>query len=301
MTEYINLFLEMFASERGASKNTLESYKRDLRDFAIFLKNKDLTAVKLDDIRNFVKSLSLKDMSSKTISRKLSSIRQFYQFLYSERYIKEQLSVEIESPKKTITLPKLLSFEEIKKMLDIALSDTTPEGIRLYAALEILYASGMRVSELVSLKLSAIKKEIEKIMPYMIISGKGNKERVVMLSEHAIIALKNYLAIRPYFITGFKDSGYLFPSDSKDGYITRQRFGQLLKNLAINSGLDPEKVSPHVLRHSFATHMLENGADLRIIQELLGHSSISTTQIYTHIQKNKLMDVLKAKHPLSSR
>lgn len=295
----IDRFIEMMLAERGISKNSATSYRRDLIDFADFLKGADLKDISPDEVREFVYHLSSKDLNPRSISRKISAIRSFYHFLISEGERKENPAMHIDLPKFKAPLPSVLSVEEIRLLLS-ACNDNSPESIRLKSMMSLLYASGVRVSELVSLKVTDIVMDISsgKIHNYLTILGKGNKERIVIINENAIKALEEYLPIREIYITGTGENLYLFPSKSKAGHMTRQNFALLLKNAAIKCGLDPEKVSPHKLRHSFASHLLEGGADLRVIQELLGHADISTTQIYTHVRPEQLKDVVKKYHPL---
>jgi integrase/recombinase XerD len=220
--------------------------------------------------------------------------------MVSENIISHNPSLIIKNPKPQAHLPKFLTEEEIEKLLNFVIDDSNLEQVRAKAMIELLYASGMRVSELVSLKSSNLQKDRSgghlAYQPILLITGKGNKERVVVINPRAIQALTSYIPTRKN-----QDSLWLFPSDSSLGHITRQRFGQILKTIALNVGLDPSLVSPHILRHSFASHLLQNGADLRVIQELLGHSDISTTQVYTHIQDKKLISTIKMYHPLAKK
>lgn len=298
MSQHIELFLEMMSAERGASKNTIISYKRDLVDFGSYLKKHEVSIgdASPEIIREYLSKLSGKGISASTNARRLSSLRQFYQFLYSENIRNDNPTVSLETPKLGKKLPKSLSKEEVEKILELVHSKNTFENLRLAALLEILYASGLRASELVSLKISNIQFDpiTKAIKPYLLIKGKGNKERIVPLNKSAIAAIEKHLAEKKN-----EDSEWLFPSQGKSGHITRQRFGQMLKDIARKCNINDEKLSPHILRHSFATHLLENGADLRTIQEILGHSDISTTQIYTHIAKERLKSVVKEHHPLS--
>lgn len=296
-------FLDMMKAERGAARNTIESYERDLSELESFLKKRQVEAesANTEDIREFFRKLSETGLAARTIARKLSTLKQFYKFLCTENERKDNPVTVIESPKNSKSLPKYLSEDDIDTLFDAAREDKTPEGIRLNAMLEVTYASGMRVTELLSLQMGNLQKIKEgnkiKLRDFMIIRGKGNKERIVPLNKSAIAALEQYLTVRPVF-ANYKNEKWLFPSESAQGFLTRQRFHQLLKQLAINCGIDEAKVSPHVLRHSFASHLLNNGADLRVVQELLGHSDISTTQIYTHIL-NERMKKLVEHHPLA--
>jgi integrase/recombinase XerD len=301
---YIDSFLEMLSSERGASGNTIEAYNSDLCQFFDFVNLKIPEKISTADIRTFVSYLSSKNIGTKTISRKLSSLRQFFHFLISESTIQDNPISIIDMPSTTTTLPKILSESQVNELFSIAKHDSSPEGVRLLVMIEILYASGIRVSELVKLKTSSLqidrKSKSFSLNPFLMILGKSGKERVAILNNKAIESIKKYLDIRAIFLTSpQQNTTWLFPSKSKEGHITRQRFGQILKQLAIKTNLDPSKVSPHVLRHSFATHLLRGGANLRVIQELLGHSDISTTQIYTHILDDKLKTAVFKHHPLS--
>ncbi|WP_085902836.1 site-specific tyrosine recombinase XerD [Kiloniella majae] len=300
----ISIFLEMMSAERGASQNTLEAYERDLERFEDFLSSarKDLTVVEASDIRTYLADLTAEGLSARTQARHLSSLKQFYLFLMEEGIRQDNPVAEIGTPRMAQSLPKFLSIEDTDALLKAAQENQTDEGLRLCALIELLYATGMRVSELVSLKISQTQRD-PRILTVM---GKGNKERLVPLSPRAREALDRYLLVRDNFLPNseqdkVKDTGWVFPSRGKNGYLTRHRVGQLLKELAIESGVMPSKVSPHVLRHAFATHLLENGADLRSVQKMLGHSDISTTQIYTHVLQERLQKLVFEKHPLSSK
>jgi integrase/recombinase XerD len=292
----------MMLAERAASSNTIEGYRRDLMDLHNFLTQHTSCFITANEtsLREFLVYLSKCQFTAATISRKLSTIRQFYQFMVSENIISHNPSLIIKNPKPQAHLPKFLTEEEIEKLLNFVIDDSNLEQVRAKAMIELLYASGMRVSELVSLKSSNLQKDRSgghlAYQPILLITGKGNKERVVVINPRAIQALTSYIPTRKN-----QDSLWLFPSDSSLGHITRQRFGQILKTIALNVGLDPSLVSPHILRHSFASHLLQNGADLRVIQELLGHSDISTTQVYTHIQDKKLISTIKMYHPLAKK
>ncbi len=292
------------SAERGASQNTLEAYERDLERFEDFLSSarKDLTVVEASDIRTYLADLTAEGLSARTQARHLSSLKQFYLFLMEEGIRQDNPVAEIGTPRMAQSLPKFLSIEDTDALLKAAQENQTDEGLRLCALIELLYATGMRVSELVSLKISQTQRD-PRILTVM---GKGNKERLVPLSPRAREALDRYLLVRDNFLPNseqdkVKDTGWVFPSRGKNGYLTRHRVGQLLKELAIESGVMPSKVSPHVLRHAFATHLLENGADLRSVQKMLGHSDISTTQIYTHVLQERLQKLVFEKHPLSSK
>jgi integrase/recombinase XerD len=298
----VDVFLEMLVATRGAAKNTVEAYRQDLECFSVFLKEaspsqSSLLEVTPQQINGYLVSLSRQGREATTLSRHLSSLRQFYQFLVSEGWVANNPTATIDRPRHQRSLPKVLSEEDIVHLLDVARDQTDPEGARLYAMLETLYASGLRVTELVTLTFTAFHPN----KPYLLIKGKGGKERLVPLSEHAINALKAYLAVRPSFLkkVDILKEKWLFPSSSKEGHLTRQRFGQLLKELALKANLDADKISPHVIRHAFATHLLRHGADLLAIQKLLGHADLSTTQIYTHVVTDHLKDLVNHHHPLA--
>jgi integrase/recombinase XerD len=300
----IERFIEMMIAERGIAKNSAISYSRDLRDFKDFASSKgvsDLKSITADNIRDFVHKLSKNALSPRSIARKISSIRSFYSFLISENILKENPATSIDIPKYKAKLPVVLSVENISGLLKTS-DDLSPESIRLKCMISLLYASGLRVSELVSLKVTDISRNMQngKINNYLTIIGKGSKERIVIINEIAIKNLEEYLPMREIFIPiGSKENLYLFPSKSKEGFMTRQNFALLLKSTAIKAGIDPARISPHILRHSFASHLLEGGADLRVIQELLGHADISTTQIYTHVRPDQLKSVIDKHHPLA--
>ncbi len=299
----VEQFLEMMSSERAVAADTIAAYKRDLLGFSGYcLVNKNrVERISRDGIEAFLAELSQSGISIQTIVRKLSVLRQFFAFLYSEKHRTDDPTTTIDSPKIPKRLPATLSQDDILLLLEAARSDASPKGLRLQAMLELMYGAGLRVSELVSLKLSALQLReggINIDVDFMIVRGKGNKERIVPLNNKACTALSNYLAVRPQFLGTQKTSLWLFPYHRAVGYITRQQFGVMLKELAIKANIDPQKFSPHTLRHSFATHLLEGGADLRVIQELLGHSDISTTQIYTHVAGSRLNKLVQEHHPL---
>lgn len=298
----VDAFLEMLVAERGSAPNTIEAYRQDLSHFSAFIKETcppkvSLSDVTPDHINNFLIHLSKEGREASTLSRRLSALRQFYQFLLSEDWIASNPTATIDAPRPQRSLPKILSEEHVIHLLDTARLQVDPEGYRLYALLETLYASGLRVSELVTLPFLAFHPN----KPFLLIKGKGGKERLVPLSEPALAALNTYLTVYPAFLkrVGPRGEKWLFPSPSKEGYLTRQRFGQLLKSLALQANLDPDMISPHVIRHAFATHLLTHGADLLAIQKLLGHADLSTTQIYTHVVTNHLKDLVNHHHPLA--
>jgi integrase/recombinase XerD len=300
----IDLYLDMLAAERGAARNTLEAYRRDLEDFAADLKGAALADATGEDIRGYLARLTGRDFSAATVARRLSAVRQLYRFLYAEGLRKENPAAVIEGPKRGRPLPKVLSVKHVDQLLTKARDgiDDAERPIaqrlrasRLACLLELLYASGMRVSELVALPASAARRD-ERML---IVRGKGDKERLVPLNEAAKRAMRDYLALREE--AGLKSSKWLFPSFGESGHLTRQHFARDLKALAAAAGLRPTQVSPHVLRHAFASHLLQNGADLRSVQTLLGHADISTTQIYTHVLEERLKSLVRDLHPLGQK
>ncbi|HJO71883.1 MAG: site-specific tyrosine recombinase XerD [Rhodospirillales bacterium] len=301
ISRHVETFLEMLAAERGAARNTLFAYRRDLQGFSEFARRRGQTAEGADTatIRAYLVDLSKSGMAPSTSARRLSTLRQFFRFLYAERVRGDDPCATMDSPRRGRTLPKYLSEEEVESLLDVARRRQGAEGARLLALLEVLYASGLRASELVGLPLSARSRDGFTLM----VRGKGGKERLAPLSEPAIMALAEYDRVRRRFLPkgrgGTADSPWLFPSRSKEGHLTRARLGQLLKELAADAGIDRARVSPHVLRHSFASHLLARGADLRSLQQMLGHADISTTQIYTHVLDERLKALVNEAHPLA--
>lgn len=292
----VESFLEMLLVERGASRHTLDAYKRDLMKFHAFLKQHSLEAATEDHIRTYLQELYDAGISARSAARHLSTLRQFYGFLLLDEKRTDDPCSRLSMPKQVKKLPNVLGEGEVSALLEEASIGTTPEDRRLYALLEILYATGLRVSELVGLSDGSFQAGND----WLLIRGKGNKERLVPLNAPAKEALLAYLKVRGHFLKGRKASPWLFPSASEEGHLTRQRFGQLLKDLALRSGLDPSTLSPHTLRHAFATHLLSGGADLISVQKFLGHSDISTTQLYTHVLKERLQQVLLKSHPLAN-
>ncbi len=292
----------MLTVERGAAQNTIESYRRDLSDFAIFSlarkrqpENADATI-----IRAYLKKLSGAGMAASTSARRLSALRQFFRFLHGEGVRDDDPSSAIDSPRQGRSLPKYLSEDEVERLLMAAQMRHGSDGLRLVAMLELLYATGLRVSELVGMPLSALSRDGR----LLIVRGKGGKERMVPLSEPASDAIDAYKSVRESFLPkGQKELAqrWLFPSRSKQGHLTRARFAQMMKELAVEAGLDPGRVSPHVLRHSFASHLLAHGADLRSLQQMLGHADIATTQIYTHVLEERLRQLVNDAHPLAKK
>ena len=300
----IEAFLESIASERAAAANTLRAYGRDLEDLSEFLKTQKTTPIDADaqTIEAYFEDLSRRGLSAATASRRRAAVRQFYRFVLAEDWRKDDPSRRVEAPKKGRPLPKLVSRDEMVALIAAATARKghPEDAARIVCALEVLYASGLRISELLALPLAAVARD----PAFLIVKGKGGKERLAPLNQSARTALKAYLALRPLHLPkGVKDSPWLFPSRGgtgvEKGRLTRRRFAQLLDETALAAGLDPAKVSPHVLRHAFATHLLEGGADLRAVQTLLGHSDITTTEIYTHVAQDRLKAVIDEKHPLS--
>ena len=292
-------FLEMLVVERGAAKNTLDAYARDLRHAGAFLsKNREtLESADAEALRRYLIHLSASGMSARTAARRLSALRQFYRFLYGEGMRDDDPTATLESPRQGRSLPKTLSEAEVDRLLEAARQREGAEGLRLTALLEVLYATGLRVSELVGLPISAVTRDPR----LLIVRGKGGKERMVPISAPARAALDAYCEVRRRFLRRPEDDTWLFPSRSLGGHLTRHRVAQLLKELAIEAGLEPSKISPHVLRHAFASHMLARGADLRSVQQLLGHADIATTQIYTHVLSDQLKSLVEDRHPLADR
>jgi integrase/recombinase XerD len=298
-------FIEMMLAERSVSKNTITSYHNDLAQFLgwMTLHKKEIDQVSQDDLMAYIYFLSAQKLAVSSVTRKISTLRQFFNFLINEDLIRINPTIELESPKKEQNLPKALLQKQIDTLLAIAHEDKTFEGIRNAAMLEILYSTGMRISELMQLKMSSLQKNLsdDPNLFATIISGKGNRERIIILSEKAMKTLQHFLTIRAEFLRKTY-SDYIFPSFMKTGkatHLTRQRFFQIIKSLALKAGLDIKTISPHKIRHSFATHLLANGADLRIVQEMLGHADISSTQIYTKVLPEKAKELVQKSHPLA--
>lgn len=304
----VALFLDMLVAERGASRNTQEAYARDLMLVAGRLRaaGKSLPEACEDDLRHCLAGADGTNPSARTVARRLSALRQFYRFLVAEGHRTDNPVSTLDSPTLGRPLPKLLSEQDVAALLEAAdrrCADPQrhAEGLRLLALLETLYATGLRVTELVGLPGSAVARDGRSLT----VRGKGSKERLVPLSEPARDALAAYLPHRAVFLPPGREllgERYLFPSrTARAGHLTRQRFAQLLKELAAEAGIEPSKVSPHVLRHAFATHLLIHGADLRSVQKMLGHADIATTQIYTHVLDDRLTQVVTDHHPLARR
>jgi len=302
---HVEAFLEMMSAERGAAANTLLSYERDLDDLHSFLNPRQVSlgAAESRDLAAYLGDLSRRGFQPTSQARRLSTMRQFYKFLYAEGLRADDPTAILDSPKKARPLPKFLSVEEVGRLLTLAEEEANLAGpgqagrLRLLALIELLYATGMRVSELVALPARVLAEEGR----FLLVRGKGNKERLVPLSRTAIAALARYGAMAAAERGDKEPSPFLFPAASKEGHLPRQVFARELKDLAIRAGLPAAGVSPHVLRHAFASHLLANGADLRVVQELLGHSDISTTQIYTHVLDERLRELVQTHHPLAKK
>ena len=300
----IELFLDMIATERGASKNTIEAYRRDLDDYAGFLaaKGSGVTSASTDDVRAYLAALVKRGMAANSSARKLSAIRQLHRFLYAEGKRKDDPAAVLEGPRRGRALPKVLSVEEVSRLFEAARYAAKKAGghraeylrvLRLVCLLEALYATGLRVSELIALPAGAARAEGGTIT----VRGKGGKERLVPLGQAAQKAMRDYRKLLIEAKIG--ETRWLFPSFGDSGHITRQHVARELKELASAAGIDPRKMSPHVLRHAFASHLLANGADLRVVQALLGHADVSTTQIYTHLLDDRLKSLVRDLHPLA--
>jgi integrase/recombinase XerD len=289
----------MMAAERGAAANTLAAYGRDLEDFAVHAgrRGRSPATASTDDLRAYLAALDASGMSARTQARRLSALRQFHRFLLDEGIRTDDPTAILDSPKLGRPLPKVLSEEEVGSLIGAAADRGGLEGARLVALLELIYGTGLRVSELVGLPVSALRRDA----PVLLVRGKGDKERLVPLSDPARSAIVSWLHVRAAQLDDDEKSRFLFPSRGRTGHLTRQRFAQLLKEAALAAGIDPARVSPHVLRHAFASHLLEGGADLRSVQLMLGHADIATTQIYTHVLDEKLRALVQDKHPLARR
>ena len=303
-TAQIELFLDMLAAERGARPNTLSAYRSDLDEFDGHLTTTGsrIANATTDDIRSFLSDLARRGMAPASVARKLSAVRQLYRFLYAEGHRGDDPAAILEGPRRGRSLPKVMSISDVDKLIGQAReqADRPEQSVaekqrtaRLYCLLELLYATGLRVSELVALPASAARRDQRMLM----VRGKGGKERMVPLNDSARQAMTNYRALLKD--TKNENAKWLFPSFGEDGHLTRQHFARDLKALTAAAGLRPQAVSPHVLRHAFASHLLQNGADLRVVQTLLGHSDISTTQIYTHILEERLKSMVRDLHPLT--
>ncbi len=296
----VEIFLEALAAERGAAANTLAAYARDLADYAEHGR-KPLDAAGRADIEAYLGNLEQRGMSAATRARRLSSLRQYFRFAFTEGWRDDDPAARISGPGRPRKLPKTLTEAEIEAMLAAA---AAPKGrrdaVRLTCLVELLYATGMRVTELVSLPVAAVRGDPRMIL----VKGKGGRERMTPLSDPARDTVRAWLARRDAEeaarrARGARPSPFLFPSGSRRGHLTRERFFQQIKDLAAEAGIDPARVSPHTLRHAFATHLLANGSDLRVIQALLGHADIATTEIYTHVLQERLTRLVLEKHPMA--
>ncbi|MGH1420839.1 MAG: tyrosine recombinase [Hyphomonas sp.] len=297
----IEAFLEMMSAERGAAENTLEAYLRDLSDASQFCGG-SLANARPADLSNFLADLSARGLAASTQSRKLSALRRFFRFLFQEGDRKDDPTAQLDSPKATRDVPDVLSREEMARLLDVCAED-----LRLTCLLELLYGAGLRVSELVSLTIGNLPRRKGKrwVTQDIIIRGKGGKDRLCPLGGPALRALSDWLAVREGSLpegslARGRAEAFVFPSRGKSGHLTRRRLGQVLDELAMEANIAPARVHPHALRHAYATHLLQGGADLRSVQTLLGHADISTTQIYTHVITDELAELLETAHPLAS-
>jgi integrase/recombinase XerD len=299
-SKHLETFLEMLAAERGAARLTLAAYRNDLRDLERFLAARKMAIEKADEESlhaYLAAAATTRQLAPRSLARRVSAIRQFYKFLIVDGLRQDDPTVGLDSPRLGRPLPKLLSESEITALLAAAREWPGEEGVRVLCLLELLYATGLRVSELVTLPHAAARRDPR----FLLVRGKGGRERVVPLGEPARQALAQYLERREPFIPDGRPSPWLFPSRGGAGHLTRQRCGQLLKELASKAGLDPARLSPHVLRHAFASHLLDHGADLRSVQQMLGHADIATTQIYTHVLSDRLRQLVQTGHPLARR
>jgi integrase/recombinase XerD len=345
MTPWVEAFLEMMAVERSAARNTLMAYEKDLADAAGFLgaRGRSLNDASAEDVEAWFADLGARGLAPATAARRRASIRQFYRFILGEGWRTDDPSRRVDAPKKGRPLPKVLSRDEVTRLIAAAGEKDGAAGLRLGCIIELIYASGLRISECLSLSLSALARD----PAYLIVKGKGGKERLAPLNDHARTAVKAWLEVRekargnsspvggggpnakrlvegdataaavfgnppppatPVPLSRRErnksaefSSPWLFPSRGASGHLTPRRLGQLLEEAAVTAGIDPARVSPHVLRHAFATHLLEGGADLRTVQTLLGHADIATTQIYTHVATDRLAQVMATKHPLGRK
>lgn len=295
----LEAFLEMLSAERGAARLTLVAYRNDLLELSGFLAARGVALDHADaaSLHDYLAAAATRRLAPRTLARRLSAIRQFYRFLLTDSIRRDDPSSGLDAPRLGRPLPKILSETEVTRLIEAAAAWLGEEGVRLRAILELLYATGLRISELTTLPLAAAQRDPR----FMLVRGKGGKERMVPLSPPSRQALAAYLACRPHFLPEGGASRFLFPSRGRDGFLTRQRCGQLLKELALAANLDPARLSPHVLRHAFASHLLDHGADLRSVQQMLGHADIATTQIYTHVQGDRLRRLVEAAHPLARR
>ena len=294
----LELFLEMIAAERGAARRTSKAYRSDLEDFADFLdaRGRDLARAGREQISDYLTALSRSGMAATTQARRLSCLRQFYRFLIAEKIRSDDPTAAIDGPRRGKALPKYLTEFETALLIETAALGHAARDIRLVALLELAYGSGLRVSELVSLPLNAAARD----EGWLTVRGKGDKERIVPLSPPSRQAIEGWLMVRPVTNGRSRAASYLFPGRGVAGHLTAQTFYNELKELAVRAGIDPTRVSPHILRHSFATHLVANDADLRAVQQMLGHANIATTEIYTHVQDDRLSATVRRAHPLAA-
>ncbi|MEL6473848.1 MAG: tyrosine recombinase [Pseudomonadota bacterium] len=295
----IDAFLEMMSADRSASPHTLDAYRRDLQDASQFLSG-GLVLADSRDLAAWLRDLSVRGMAATTSARKLSAVKRFFRFLFEEGDRKDNPTAQIDGPRTSRAVPDVLSREEVARLIEAAAGD-----VRMTCLLELLYGAGLRATELVSLTMGALprRKNGRWETRDIIVRGKGDKDRLCPLGNHALSALELWLAERAIQSKDAKaaGSGFVFPSRGKSGHLTRRRLGQLLESLALEAGIAADRVHPHALRHAYATHLLQGGADLRSVQTLLGHADISTTQIYTHVLTDELQELLETAHPLAQR
>ena len=302
LPQYLDSFAEMLMAEKGLSQNSIDAYQRDLNSFfdSLTQSSTNINSVTAHNIKSYLQHQTKKGISATTRARRLSALRSFFQFLLSENLIKTDPTHMIERPKTQQSLPKNLTLAEVNKLFDAAYKIEGNTGLRIQCLLELLYATGLRVSELVTLPLSCFNKD----QFYIVVQGKGNKERLLPLTKTAYQTLEKYITIRDYFISPNQKKTHnlwLFPDGKKGFPLSRQKFALILKSLSVDANIPSKKISPHIIRHAFATHLLQNGADLRSLQQILGHADISTTQIYTHIVEDHLKQTVKNFHPLSKK
>ena len=299
LSRRLEAFLEMLAAERGAARLTLTAYRTDLAELSAFLAARGTALENADAaaLHAYLAAATTRALAPRTLARRLSAMRQFFRFLVSDGARADDPTAGLDAPRLGRPLPKILGEEQVARLIAAAAAWPGEEGSRLRCLLELLYATGLRVSELVGLPFAAAQRDPR----FLVVRGKGGKERLVPISAPAREALAAYLADRPHFLSERRPSRWLFPSRGAEGHLTRQRCGQLLKELAVAAGLNPALLSPHVLRHAFASHLLDHGADLRSVQQMLGHADIATTQIYTHVQSERLRRLVETAHPLARR
>ncbi|MBI2236181.1 MAG: site-specific tyrosine recombinase XerD [Magnetospirillum sp.] len=297
MSRRAEAFLEMMAAERGAAANTLDAYRRDLDDLRDFLarRGRGLDHAEVEDLRAYLAQLAAAGMAARTQARRLSCLRQFYRFLFAEGARPDDPSSTLDSPRPGRPLPKYLHEAEVEALLTAARGLDQPAATLMTALLELLYATGLRVSELVSLPMSAVARD----PAVLVVRGKGSKERMVPLGEPARQALKAWRALRDALLPKKQPSRWAFPSHGRSGHLTRDGFAKMLERVTLAAGIEPCRVSPHVLRHSFASHLLAHGADLRSVQQMLGHADIATTEIYTHVLDEQRTRLVQRHHPLA--